>query len=495
MSAEAIQQHKTPTQVNIPAKKETDSSQTLTKFINQNDQSSGQPLQDKGLRTTSNSSTADKTQAVVAPKIQADNKEIKVSKADARVLNALECLNQRLCALHQGGSVMASSVSVARTFAFILDAYGKQKQEELLKFLDLSDLSVEQVKKALVAVGQKIQLPESFKDGKISHATGVFSRSSAVSSEGLKRLQQLEIDNINGKPRAGQIGDWYEQRSEGRIQKRDLKPEQFNIFNLLALNLKWQRRFQRDEEGDGTMKFTFSNGSTKNVPSMSIDPNETRTNHDGSPVENKPLIIKGFEDKKNKFDFFEIPYLSPEGRSIRLLVIIPDDVQDLAKVEQLITPENKRKWMANSKSHYIKILRMGQIQIIMNLDLLSDLKKLGFTLDDASLDSSFDKQGIILKEMNQSMSFQSDEIGTVVTIVQIIQGTPMGLGDGKLTLDRSHILIVQDDDTELLRLRVDSPNLFPDKHIMSQHQSSQDVRIYRQYSSNWWLRQIKYDEE
>lgn len=475
----------------IPTKTGTEPSQNnLAAIVAKTEQPSGQTLHGRGVTTTS-SSSATTSQTVATGKTEIESKELvavtesetkgrkAINDVEARVLYALDSLNQRLCLLDQTGSMIVSSACCAATFALILEGYGKQKQAELLKALGLSDLSVEQVKKAFLAIAKKVSWPKSFKDGKISHATGLIAADNVViNSVALQKLQQLEIDHINGKPWQGQAGQWFEERSGGRIKGAAPKQSLFNVLSFLALETKWKRRFQCDKENGGKMEFTFTNGKTQKVPSMSIYTKESTGVHNGLKIDNKPFNVRGYIDKNNKFEYFEIPYLCPADRDLKMVVILPDHAKDLPDVEKLITPENKRKWASESKLFSLNFLKMPQLQVTMAFKLLNYLKHLGFTLHQDEFDSTF-QGGIGIEDFEQLFSFQSDEIGTSVTIVQIVYGTTRGLKNGDLTVNRSHILIIQDGDIELLRFRVDSPEVFPEQHIMSQDKTPnpQDYRI------------------
>ncbi|HEX4263404.1 MAG TPA: serpin family protein [Verrucomicrobiae bacterium] len=173
------------------------------------------------------------------------------------------------------------------------------------------------------------------------------------------------MDFIHGAVGATKtINDWVEQKTQKRI--RDLIPggalnkyTRLVLVNALYLKAPWEEQFS-----DGATQphpFHVGGGSAVNVPTMNIQKNF------GYIKENGVTVVS-------------LPY---GGGELQFLIILPDNVNGLSKVEAGLTAKKLAGW-ANLPGHLVN-LHLPKFKIEPpTLPLTDALQKLGMT-------SAFDK--------------------------------------------------------------------------------------------------------
>ncbi len=116
------------------------------------------------------------------------------------------------------------------------------------------------------------------------------------------------------------INDWVSAQTEKKIPsvipEEALDPlTKLVIVNALYFDMPWDELFTK--ELTQTAPFVLSDGSNKNVP----------------------LMFKQHRQRYARKDGFQIATLPYAGAQLQFLVILPDDVKGLAKVEAALTPE------------------------------------------------------------------------------------------------------------------------------------------------------------
>ena len=128
----------------------------------------------------------------------------------------------------------------------------------------------------------------------------------------------LDFTNLTAATKT--INDWVSVQTEKKIPSvipdGALDPStKLVIVNALYFDMPWDELFTK--ELTQTAPFSLSDGSSKNVP----------------------LMFKQHRQRYARKDGFQIASLPYAGAQLQFLVVLPDDVKGLAKVEAALTPE------------------------------------------------------------------------------------------------------------------------------------------------------------
>jgi len=170
----------------------------------------------------------------------------------------------------------------------------------------------------------------------------------------------LELVDFRGEPEAARlrINAWVEEKTAERI--KDLLPEdsittltRLVLTNAIYFKAPWANPFQpgATEERD----FRLADGTTIEVPTM----HQRRM-----PVG---------RHKADGFEVIEIPY---EGHSISMILLLPDEPDGLAAVEQAMSPDKWSQW-AEAIEWQTAHFYMPKFRIETDYPLNEPLKQMG----------------------------------------------------------------------------------------------------------------------
>jgi serpin B len=221
------------------------------------------------------------------------------------------------------------------------------------------------------------------------------------------------------------INQWAELATRGRIKQAlpasALTPATSLVLADAVYFLgKWQRPFDPKMTRDGA--FYLSANDTVTVPMMHQDA-AFRT----ATAQAARLV--------------ELPYSS----GMALILIVPDDLAGLPRLEKALTLDALNRWLAGLKSQGLD-LTMPKFKISAQLDLAPALQALGAkTLFSPAADLSAitGKKELFLDTAIQSVFIDVNETGTEAAAV-----TSLGVaadGNPRLTIDHPFLFLIRDD--------------------------------------------------
>ncbi|XP_065484453.1 ovalbumin-related protein Y-like isoform X1 [Caloenas nicobarica] len=251
-----------------------------------------------------------------------------------------------------------------------------------------------------------------------------------------KKFYKAELEEVNFKTAAEEakqlINSWVEKESEGRIQNF-LEPGSVDLDTVLVLVNTvyfkgiWKTAFKEED----TQEFPFSVTKQETKPVQMMCQNST---------------FKLAEVTEEKIKILELPYASGE---LSMLVLLPDDIADLEKLEDKISFEKLKEWTSPNVMERKRVkVYLPRMKLEEKIKLPPILKVLGMTdlfSPSADLSGISSEKGLKLSEAIHKAYMEVNEEGTEAT------------GSEEVTADIKH-------SSEFEEFKADHPFLFLIKH-------------------------------
>ena len=155
-----------------------------------------------------------------------------------------------------------------------------------------------------------------------------------------------------------QINGWVKQRTEGKIEKilEELDPNSVCVLlNAIYFKGVWESQFQKNQTHDVPFRVTASNKVT--VPFM----------YQKSDFK----MLTG-----NDFKAISIPY---KGKSLSMVILLPQAVDGLAALEKQLTTQMLKEWVEKLDKQGVKEIElyMPKFKLETTYDLVSHFKNMG----------------------------------------------------------------------------------------------------------------------
>lgn len=227
------------------------------------------------------------------------------------------------------------------------------EMKETLKF----ELTQGQLHSAFKELNQQLTANEREADQKLNIANGLCLTGGDVSKE-FKALLKEHYDAEFFAGELDKINEWVNRKTEGKIEKilERLDPDSVCVLlNAIYFKGAWESQFK--EEHTRSAPFTLSSTKQVTVPLM---------------YQKCDLKIL----KKQGFQVAAIPY---KGSRMSMIVLLPQEVDGLTKLEEQLTDQHLEQWLAElDKTTVRKIqLFMPKFRLETGYDLVPPCKTLG----------------------------------------------------------------------------------------------------------------------
>ncbi|WNG37298.1 serpin family protein [Archangium violaceum] len=225
------------------------------------------------------------------------------------------------------------------------------------------------------------------------------------------------------------INDWAHRRTEGRIPKL-LPPDMVThdtsllLANALYFKGSWRSRFSLD--GTQPAPFHLLDGSTKQIPMMSVSMSFPHTTGDG-------------------FEAIALPYV---GQAFRMLVIVPDQGR-FTELESRLSASFLDSVRAGLQDRYTA-LRFPKFQVSQELPLPEPLRALGMVdafTDSANLSGMTQQMALKLTGAQHQAVVSVDELGTEAAAATAVAAGPVTIPE-PTTVDRPFLFLIEDVETK-----------------------------------------------
>lgn len=348
-----------------------------------------------------------------------------------------------------GQSFAISPVSLLAALGMCLNLIQKEKQPLFIEKIGLGQLSVEEANSVISIALKKLLLPESFKDGSIEIAQSLAARPDIEFDpqflELLKDVYSSELLVSDHLPTL--INQWVTHKTHGKITKVLSEDSQaiFALVNATYLNLNWQKKFKKPEEGWPVQQFLCADNTTAPVSMM-------------SQKGNYPLF------ENDSFSMLEVPYKAPDGRQLSQLIFLPKPNCSLEEIEASMNAEMIRHCRKAAQHEYGIYWKMPKVNAESSLSLRDILISMNLPL--SHLDNSkFSKDVEVDSVIHKTVVANSEEgtIAAAVTAVVMIESA-CPTDPKNFIVDRAYAYLIMDKDTILFRGRVsDATSLTVDK--------------------------------
>ncbi|XP_008259664.2 serpin B4 [Oryctolagus cuniculus] len=196
------------------------------------------------------------------------------------------------------------------------------------------------------------------------------------------------------------INSWVESQTNGKI--KNLFPSGtlnsttiLVLVNAIYFKGEWDEKFNKEKTKED--KFWLNKNTSKPVQMMK------QRNHFNFAL---------LEDVQAKI--LEIPY---KGKDLSMIVLLPNEIDGLQKLEEQLTAEKLIKWMSsqNMKKTYVK-LHLPKFKIEEKYELSSVLEAMGvvdaFSPQNANLSGMSEHQGLVVSKVLHKSFVELAEEGT-----------------------------------------------------------------------------------
>jgi serine protease inhibitor len=254
------------------------------------------------------------------------------------------------------GNLFFSPYSISSALGMTYAGARENTAKEMKDALSF-ELEQRQLHSSFKKLNQELTLNAHKAGQKLNVANGLCLTGADVSKE----FKALLKDNYDAEFFAGgldKINGWVKQKTEGKIEKilEKLNPNSVCvILNAIYFKGVWESQFKEAQTHDAP--FTLS--STKQVK--------------------VPLMYQRSEFSiltKKDFQAAAIPY---KGKRMSMIVLLPQDVDGLAKLEKQVTTQNLKQWLAelDEKPARETELFMPKFKLETGYDLVPPCKELG----------------------------------------------------------------------------------------------------------------------
>ncbi|XP_066600177.1 alaserpin-like [Prorops nasuta] len=257
---------------------------------------------------------------------------------------------------------------------------------------------------------------KNFKDVDLSLANKIYTKNGFFiksdfkdTTENIFMSTTENIEFAKADAAAKKINQWAAAHTQNRINEI-VKPDEFSpLTTLVLLNAvyfkgNWATQFNPDNTT--SLQFKLNSQDTKNIPTMYKNDN-----------------IKFGILPELKASFVELPY---KDNKFSMLIILPDEIEGLAEVENKLTNADLDYLATNGVVQKVE-LYLPKFTIESTLDLVKPLKKLGMTdmFDNSLADfSKMTDECLYVSNVVQKAFIQVNEEGceaAAITAVRIVK--------------------------------------------------------------------------
>ncbi|XP_065688242.1 ovalbumin-related protein Y-like [Patagioenas fasciata] len=221
-----------------------------------------------------------------------------------------------------------------------------------------------------------------------------------------KKFYRAELEEVNFKTAAEEakqlINSWVEKETDGKI-RNFLEPDSVDLDTVLvlvnAVYFKgiWKTAFKEED----TQEFPFSVTKQETKPVQMMCQNST---------------FKVAEVTEEKIKILELPYASGE---LSMLVLLPDDISDLEKLEDKISFEKLKEWTSPNVMERKRVkVYLPRMKMEEKIKLPPVLKALGLTdlfSPSADLSGISSQKSLKISEAIHKAYMEVNEEGTEAT--------------------------------------------------------------------------------
>lgn len=314
-------------------------------------------------------------------------------------------------------SFSISPISIIGILGMLLSAVKSDDKLQFIEAIGMKGMEESRIHQALSVVLKELALPSNTY-GAIKIVQGLAVRSKGVEIEGsfetlVENLYSGEI--FQSENLKTDVNNWVDRHTNHKISEilgNDDPSLKVLLLNAIYLEFQWKYDFKEPESGWARNKFTFANGQSSTATMM------TKT-------EDTFAVYRGdVEGNGANYDILELPYISPEGRQLYQLILLPHDPKDLDQVEKDLTSETLKIYRDKARN----ALRERQMAGT-SLDVQVTIPKIKAT-SDLSLMKALRQMGLSFNIDENMIKLDSPAVGDVLhrTMVENNEKGTVGAG-------------------------------------------------------------------
>jgi serine protease inhibitor len=260
------------------------------------------------------------------------------------------------------GNIFISPTSLFIALSMLSDGAGSGTKKVITKVLHMERINTNELNKANASLMAAL-IPNASKQIQLNFANSVWiSNNYKIQPEfaqNTKNYFNAKIQNINvsDEKSSETINDWVKKSTKGKIEKMVDAPLNSSIGAILinAIYFKGGWKYEFDKQGTFDRPFYLEDGSTKNVPLMTLNEKELAN------IEN------------DIFQAVSLPYGNGE---MSMNIFLPKKNTSLEEFKHLLNNDNWKKWSTEFKKTEVMVT-LPKFQIEYEVKLNETLKKLG----------------------------------------------------------------------------------------------------------------------
>ncbi len=338
----------------------------------------------------------------------------------------------------ESASFAISPTSIVAALGMALKIVHPEKKREFLEAIGLWWMTENEAHQAIGAALRAMALPEDFEQGTMEVAQGFMRKPKILVAKALSNLLQENYDAelIVSENLMNEVNQWVNRKTHGKIPTilSDNRSDAV-LLNAIYLAFQWKDPFLKPQGGWKVENFTFANGES-------------------APVSMMKQTIKAPIYRGDRFDLLEVPYESPEGRSLSQLIILPHDPKDLSEIEKGLTAKALQSFRKQAMKQEVR-LSMPKIKMESSFSLLELLQEMGLPLDQLD-ETLFFSEEMKVSGVLHKIFVSTDEKGTEAAAVTAVtvRCTCMPMQPIEFKMDHSYCYFLMEGDTALFRGRV-----------------------------------------
>uniref|UniRef100_H0VI24 Serpin domain-containing protein n=1 Tax=Cavia porcellus TaxID=10141 RepID=H0VI24_CAVPO len=267
--------------------------------------------------------------------------------------------------------------------------------------------------------------------------------------DNIKKFYLADVESVDFQTDAEgsrkKINTWVEKETHEKI--KDLFPSEslksdtkLVLVNAIYFKGQWDLKFKEEDTVEG--KFWLSKDTSKSVKMMK------QTNH---------LKFASLEAVQAKI--LEIPY---KGKALSMVVLLPDEVDGLQKLEDKLTSEELVEWTSQMNTTEVH-LHLPRFKVEESYNLKTILKDMGmvkaFSSKDADFSGMTSGRGLAISKVKHKSFVEVNEEGTeaaAATSVSVSLSSPGR--SNEFCCDHPFLFFIKENENNILFFgRVSSP--------------------------------------
>ncbi len=366
--------------------------------------------------------------------------DITLSTKSAQVVEAdnqfgLELFRQLAGKQNADSNLMISPLSVSLALAMTWNGSSGETKTQMEEVLHKSGFTPEEINQSYLTLVSALYSHDP--KVTLSIANAIFYRQDYPVKDNFLQINRTyydaEVEGLDFSKTSSSlntINDWVKEKTENKIKTiidQISSGDIMYLINAVYFNGKWTWQFEKDNTKDKS--FTLSDGTSVQVPTMTIEKNFSYA-------------------EKEKLEILELPY---GYQKYSMLVLLPKEGYSVSDIVPLLTADNLHSWVSGMTNNEVTVY-LPKFEFSYGTSLISALKALGikdaFIPYEANFSGISDDTGLYISEVKHKAYIKVDESGTEAAAATSVTVGMTSAGPGPIfNADHPFIFLIREADT------------------------------------------------